>query len=42
MSLIGILVLWRDYKNRKGDIFHFNEGGSIPWFLIFYTTGGYI
>ena len=42
MSSLGILIFWRDYKNRSQDIFHFHGGGSIPWFLLFYTIGGYI
>ena len=41
MSSLGILILWRDYKNRN-DMFNFHGGGSIPWFLLFYTIGGYI
>ena len=41
MSSLGILILWRDYKNRN-DMFKFHGGGSIPWFLLFYTIGGYI
>ena len=42
MSTLGILVLWKDYKNKKTDVFHLNSGGSVIWFLIFYLTGAYI
>ena len=42
MSTLGIFVLWKDYKNKKPDIFHLNGGKSILWFLIFYLTGAYI
>ena len=37
-----MFVLWKDYKNKKPDIFHLNGGKSILWFLIFYLTGAYI
>ena len=42
MSTIGILVLWKDYKNKKSDVFHLIGGYSVIWFLIFYLTGAYI
>ena len=42
MSTIGILVLWKDYKNKKSDVFHLIGGNSVIWFLIFYLTGAYI
>ena len=42
VSTIGILVLWRDYKNPKQDLFHMFVGDTILWFIIFYLTGAYI
>ena len=42
MSTLGIFVLWKDYKNKRPDIFHLNGGKSILWFLTFYLTGAYI
>ena len=42
MSTLGILVLWKDYKNKKSDVFHLNGGNSVIWFLIYYLTGAYI
>ena len=42
MSMLGIFVLWRNYKNKKNDIFHIYGGSSVIWFLIFYLTGAYI
>ena len=42
MSTLGIFVLWKDYKNKKSDIFHLCGGKSIIWFLTFYLTGAYI
>ena len=42
MSTLGILVLWKDYKNKKQDIFHIAIGNTVIWFLIYYLTGAYI
>ena len=42
LSTIGILVLWKDYKNPKQDLFHMKNGYSLIWFIIFYLTGAYI
>ena len=42
MSTLGILVLWKDYKNMKQDVFHLIGGTSVIWFLMFYLTGAYI
>ena len=42
MSTLGILVLWKDYKNMKQDVFHLSGGTSVIWFLMFYLTGAYI
>ena len=42
ISLIGIFVLWRDFKNPKNDIFNLNSGYSLLWLLVLYITGAYI
>jgi len=42
MSSLGILVLWKDYKNPKNDLFHMSSGNSMIWFIIYYITGAYI
>ena len=42
ISTIGILILWRDYKNPGEDLFLMHVGDSILWFIIFYLTGAYI
>ena len=42
MSTLGIFVIWRYYKNPKGDVFHFNKGYSTIWLLTYYLTGAYI
>ena len=42
ISTIGILTLWRDYKNPGQDLFLMHVGDSILWFIIFYLTGAYI
>ena len=35
MSSLGILVLWKDYKNPKNDLFHMSSGNSMIWFIIY-------
>ena len=42
ISIHGILIFWRNYKNSKVDVFIMNGGASVLWFLIFYLTGAYI
>ena len=42
MSTLGILIVWKDYKNKRNDIFRIGDGHSVIWFLIFYLTGAYI
>ena len=42
MSTLGLFVIWRYYKNPKGDVFHFNKGYSTIWLLTYYLTGAYI
>ena len=42
MSLIGILVIWHDYKNPNNDVFHLCNGDSIIWFLTTYLIGAFI
>ena len=41
ISLIGILIVLKDYINPTADPFHLNEGVSLLWHLIFYITGAY-
>ena len=42
ISIIGIFVFWRGYKNPNKDIFHLNGGFSVLWLLTLYITGAYI
>ena len=42
MSILGIFVIWRDYKNPKKDIFRLKYGYSVLWLLSLYLTGAYI
>ena len=42
MSTLGVLILWKDYKNPSNDVFHMLSGNSPMWFLVFYLTGAYI
>ena len=42
MSILGVFVFWRDYKNPKKDIFKLSQGNSVLWFQIFYITGAFI
>ena len=42
MSTLGVLILWKDYKNPSNDVFHMSSGNSVLWFLVYYLTGAYI
>ena len=42
MSIIGILVLWKDFKNPENDVFYMKGGGSMIWLITFYLVGAYI
>ena len=42
MSTLGVLILWKDYKNPKDDIFFMSGGNSPLWFIVYYLTGAYI
>ena len=42
MSLLCILVFWKDYKNPYNDVYLMFKGYSLIWFLIYYLTGAYI
>ena len=42
MSIVGIFVIWRDYKNPRKDIFKLHSGYSLLWLLSLYIIGAYI
>lgn len=41
ITLIAVFIVLKDYMNPKFDLFRMNEGYSVVWFLIFYSTGAY-
>ena len=41
MSIVGIFVIWRDYKNPRKDIFKLHSGYSLLWLLSLYIIGAY-
>ena len=42
LSIIGILIIWRDFILNRGDPFIFNSGYSIIGLLLFYIIGAYL
>ena len=42
VSIIGILVFWKDLKNPNKDVFGLGHGMTVIWILTFYITGAYI
>ena len=42
ITTLGIINIWRYYKNPKVDVFNLNGGSSVIWLLTFYLTGAYI
>ena len=42
LSILGIFVFWRDYKNPQKDVFQLRDGYSVLWLLTLYLTGAYI
>ena len=39
--IIGFFIILKDYLIPQYDIFNFNNGYSVIWFLVFYITGAY-
>ena len=42
LSILGILVFWREYMNTERDVFKTYKGYSTLWLLTFYITDAYI
>ena len=42
ITILCLLVFWRDLKNPNSDVFEFKNGFSLIWLLTFYLTGAYI
>jgi len=42
ISILGIFVFWRSYKNPNIDVFCFRDGFSSFWLLTYYLIGAYI
>ena len=42
LSILTILVLWKDFKNPDKDVFNLRGGNSMIWLMTFYLIGAYI